>query len=356
MTGRIIPVILSGGAGTRLWPMSSAERPKQFLALAGAGQGASSLFADTLARVADAARFAPPVIVGNAAHRALIAADLGALAASATQIFEPLPRNTAPAIALAALAVAGAHGGDALMLVMPSDHIIADTAALLTAVDTARAAAVAGWLVTFGVTPDAPETGYGYLACAEEISAAPGARRVARFVEKPPLADAAAMVADGQHLWNAGIFLMRADAVLAELDAQCPAISTAARQALADGVREGAVILPDSAAFAASPAVSIDYAVMERAARVAAVPMAPGWSDVGSWDAIAQLGAADADGNRLSGPVTSLDASDCLIRSDGLEIAVLGVSNLIVIASDGKLLIMPRGRSQEVKRLLAERE
>ncbi len=333
-TTRIIPVILSGGSGTRLWPMSTPETPKQFLPLV----GEATMFEATLARVADPARFGAPMIVANARHAELIEAQLGGT--PATLVLEPLARNTAPAIALAALLADPA----APLLVMPSDHVIADEVALMAAVDAARPQVEAGWLVTFGIAPDAPETGYGYIKTGAPLG--PGIYRVDRFVEKPDRARAEAMLASGDHVWNGGIFLFRADAYLAALEAHAPAILAAARHAVELARREGSRILPDEVAFAASPSDSIDYAVMERAAQVAVVPVDMGWSDVGSWDALHALSGAHR------GDVIALDTENCLIRSDGLRIAAVGVSDLIVVARGNDVLILPRGRSQEVRRVV----
>ncbi len=344
--GMIVPVILSGGAGTRLWPMSHDDRPKQFLPLT----GPVSLYRAALDRVRGQEGFAPPLVVAGRRHADLCAAELGG---DAALILEPMARNTAPAIALAAIEVAARHGGDAMLLVMPSDHVIADPAAFIAAARRGAAAAADGALVTFGITPDAPETGYGYLEMGAALPHADGVHAVARFVEKPPLADAQAMLAGGRHLWNAGIFLFRADAYLAALDAHAPAMAAACSAAMAAALRDGAQILPDADAMAGCPSDSIDYAVMERAERVAVVPMSPGWSDVGSWDALAAILPADADGNSAVGPVTLVDANGNHVHADGVEVAMLGVSDLIVVASNGKLLIMPKGRSQEVKALLA---
>ncbi len=338
---RITPVILSGGSGTRLWPLSTDKCPKQFLPLT----GPRSLFAETLTRCADADRFTPPLIVGGARHADLVAA---AAPAGSAILLEPAARNTAPAIALAALAA----GDDALLLVMPSDHVITDLGAFLVAVDRARRAAMAGWLVTFGITPTGPETGFGYIACGDALADAPGVHRAARFIEKPAPDRAAAMLAAGGHVWNAGIFLMRADRFLAELGAHHPAMLAACRDAMARAQHDGAVIRPDGDAFAACPADSIDYAVMERADRVAVVPVSCGWSDVGSWDALADMGPHDDDGNRVSGDVIALDTANSLVLADGVTVTLVGVSDLIVVASGGKLLITPRGRSQDVKRIV----
>ena len=336
---RIIPIILSGGSGTRLWPMSREDQPKQFLALT----GERTMFQLTLDRAGEGARFAEPLIVANARHADLIEGQLGSTAA--TLILEPLARNTAPAIALAALA---ANPADPL-LVMPSDHVITDVPAFMAAIDAALPLVERGWLVTFGITPDAPETGYGYISIGEE--AAPGAYRVDRFVEKPDAATAEAMLAQGGYVWNGGIFLFRADAYLRALAEFAPAMLDAARAAMEAATQSGQRILPDTDAFAASPADSIDYAVMEKADRVAVVPVTMGWSDIGSWDALHTLNA-DASGDAHSGNIIALDTANCLLRSDGLRIAAVGVSDLIIVASGDSVLIMPRGQSQDVKRVV----
>ncbi len=330
----IVPVILSGGSGTRLWPMSRDERPKQFLALT----DARTMFQLTLDRASDTARFAKPLIVANARHADLIEGQLEGRAA--TLILEPLARNTAPAIALAALA---ANPADPL-LVMPSDHVITDVPAFMTAIDAALPLVERGWLATFGITPDAPETGYGYIQMGSEE--APGTHRVDRFVEKPDAATAKAMLAQGGYVWNGGIFLFRADAYLRALAEFAPAMLDAARAAMAAAVQIGQRILPDADAFAASPADSIDYAVMEKAERVAVVPVSMGWSDIGSWDALHALDAGH------KGDVLALDTANCLIRSDGIRIHAVGVSDLIVVASGNDVLILPRGQSQDVKRIV----
>ena len=339
----IVPVILSGGSGTRLWPMSRPELPKQFLSLTAA---------DTMLQLtANRARgrgFAAPIVVANATHADEVEAQLSGvgLAASAL-ILEPAGRNTAPAIALAALA---AGSPEDVLLVMPSDHVIADVPAFHAAIDAALPLVGEGWLVTFGIEPDAPETGYGWIAIGEEIAG--GVHRVARFVEKPPLDRAEAMLAAGGHAWNGGIFLFRADMFLGALAAYAPEILHAAQQSMAGAARDGTRITPDAAAFAASPSDSIDYAVMEKAERVAVVPVQMGWSDVGSWDALHAISERDDDDNTQHGEVIMLDSRNCLIRSDRIRIAAVGVSDLVVVASGDDVLIVPRGRSQEVKKLL----
>ena len=336
---KITPVILSGGSGTRLWPMSTPDHPKQFLPLT----SAETMFQQTLARVDDPARYSAPLIVANARHQALIEAQLGGR--DATLLLEPAARNTAPAIALAALAAP-----DALLLVMPSDHVITNSAAFQDAIDAALPHANAGWLVTFGISPDAPETGYGYIQLGDALAA--GVHQVARFVEKPDAARATEMLATGDHVWNGGIFLFRADGYVAALADHAPVMLAAVTSAINNAARIGSAIHPEAPAFAASPSDSIDYAVMEKAARVAVVPVSMGWSDVGSWDALAGLAVPDGDGNALAGDIVTVDTRNCLIKSDGLRIATIGLEGLTIIAAGNDILIMPKGRAQDVKKVI----
>ena len=340
----IVPVILSGGSGTRLWPMSRPEMPKQMLALT-----AEATMLQLTAGRATGDGFAAPIVVANARHADMVEEQLDQAGAEPQAvILEPAGRNTAPAIALAAIA---AGGGDAPLLIMPSDHVIADIDAFHAAIAAARPLVADGWLVTFGIAPDAPETGYGWIKIGEAV--ADGVHRVARFVEKPPLDKAEAMLASGDHAWNGGIFLFRADAYLDELATFAPEMLAATREAMAGARREGVRVFPDAEAFARSPDDSIDYAVMEKAERVAVVPVAMGWSDVGSWDALHAISDTDGDGNAHRGDVLAIDTRNCLVRSDGVRIAMVGVSDLIVVASGDDILILPRGRSQEVKKIIA---
>ena len=340
----IVPVILSGGSGTRLWPMSRPEMPKQMLALT-----AEETMLQLTAGRAVGDRFAPAIVVANARHADLVEEQLrGGGTQTQAIILEPSGRNTAPAIALAALAV---RDPAAPLLIMPSDHVIGDIDAFHAAIHAALPLVEQGWLVTFGIEPDAPETGYGYIEIGETL--ADGVHRVKRFIEKPPADVAAAMVEAGGHAWNGGIFLFRADRYLDALATHAPAMLTATRQAMAAARHDGIRIHPDAAAFAASPDDSIDYAVMEKADRVAVVPVAMGWNDVGSWDALHAISDTDADGNAHRGNVLAIETKDCLARSDGIRIAMVGVSDLIVVASGNDVLILPRGRSQEVKKLIA---
>ncbi len=343
---RITPVILSGGSGSRLWPMSRPDMPKQMLPLT----SSLSMLQLTAQRTSDAALFTDPIVVANCLHAVLIEDQLSAIgAAPQALILEPSGRNTAPAIALAALA---AGGGDTPLLVMPSDHVIDDVAAFRASVARALPLVEQGWLITFGIAPDAPETGYGWIRQGDEIDAS-GVFAVDRFVEKPPRDVAETMLAAGGHHWNGGIFLFRADIYLGSLAAHAPDMLAACQKAMARAETQGARLLPDAEAFAASPAESIDYAVMEKAGRVAVVPVRMGWSDVGSWDALHALSLRDGAGNAFAGDVVALDTRQCLVRSDGVRIAMIGVHDLIVVASGNDVLIVPRGRSQEVKALLA---
>jgi mannose-1-phosphate guanylyltransferase/mannose-1-phosphate guanylyltransferase/mannose-6-phosphate isomerase len=319
--------------------------PKQMLALT----AEETMLQLTARRAPAGERFAAPVIVANALHADMVEEQLGVVGSQAQAlILEPKGRNTAPAIALAALA---AGGGSDPLLVMPSDHVIGDVAAFHAAIHAAMPLVAEGWLVTFGITPEAPETGYGYIQVGEPI--APGVHKVRRFVEKPLREVAEAMIAAGDHAWNGGIFLFRADAYLDALERFAPAMLTAARAAMDRAVRDGTRILPDEVEFAKSPSDSIDYAVMEKATRVAVVPVAMGWSDVGSWDALHAISERDDAGNSKRGAVIAIDTADCLVRAGtGKRVALVGVSDLIVVADGDDVLILPRGRSHDMKRII----
>ena len=339
-SSRIIPVILCGGAGTRLWPVSQRTWPKPLVALA----GPETMLQATAQRTADTDRFEAPIIVTAAAYAEAASAQLEeAGTAPQLTIVEPCARNTAAAIALAALNVAA----EALILVLPSDHVIADKAAFAKAIDTAAAAAADGWLVTFGVTPDRPETGYGYIHQAETVGE--GVFRVERFAEKPDASVAQAWIDQGGWSWNAGIFLMGAGDFLSALAEHDPDILSAAQGAVARQERNGRSVQPDGDILAASPARSVDHAVMEHSSKVAVVPVEMGWSDVGSWEAVHSIGQSDEAGNVVSGDVLSLGTQDCLIRSDGPTIVAIGVSDLVIVATKDQLLVVPRSQSQRVK-------
>lgn len=340
-TTLITPVILSGGSGTRLWPLSRSRKPKQLLALT----GERTMLQMTVARCTDSSSFGPPIIVTNALHADEIAAQM-ADSPPAAILLEPAGRNTAPAIALAAIEASP----DAVLLVMPSDHIIEDCPAFHRAIAAALPMVQDGWLITFGITPDKPETGYGYIRRGDAI--APGVQKVEAFVEKPDAARAATYVDAGNYSWNGGIFLFRADAYLAALGTFEPEMVAAVRASLANAAREGALIRPDATTFLASRSESIDYAVMEKAEKVAVVPVEMGWSDVGSWDALHMLGAGDAQGNVVHGDVIAINTHDCLIRSEGPVVTLVGVHDLIVVATRDAVMILPRGQSQEVKKIV----
>jgi mannose-1-phosphate guanylyltransferase len=337
-TARLItPVILSGGSGTRLWPLSRRSRPKQMLALT----GEETMLRLTVARVADRRRFGPPLVIAAANQADAIAEQLGK---DVQLLLEPVARNTAPAVALAALAAASS---DQLLLVMPSDHLISDPSAFIAAVESGIPAAERGMLVTFGVHPTRPETGYGYIRRGDQIGA--GVYSAAGFVEKPDAARAAALVVDGGYDWNAGIFLFSAGAYLKALSDYAPDIAAATALAM-EKASNGA---PDAALFSVVRAESVDRAVMERASNVAVVPVEVGWSDVGSWDALYELGAKDADGNAVSGPVDCVAGSGNLIRSDGPRVVAVGVENLIIVATADGVLVVPRGTGQSVGEAVA---
>nr|WP_298898275.1 mannose-1-phosphate guanylyltransferase [uncultured Altererythrobacter sp.] len=344
MPDRITPLILSGGSGTRLWPLSTPERPKQFLRL----YGDETMIAQTLRRTEGRDLYARPIVVGAARHQDLLLEALSDVnAEGGVAILEPCARNTAPAIALGALEA----GSDGLVLVMPSDHVIRDTQAFHAAVKRAMPAAQGGALVTFGIEPTGPETGFGYIQAGDALAGMAGVFQSRGFTEKPDLGRAQKMLSSGDYFWNAGIFLFRADTFLSELERFQPSIFAAAKAAMAGARRQGAVIMPDEDEFSSSPSNSIDYAVMEQAANVAVVPVSCGWSDVGSWDALADISEADENGNVFVGGANALDCSGVFSKAEGVRINAVGVNDTIIVASGGEILIMPRGASQRVKDL-----
>jgi mannose-1-phosphate guanylyltransferase / mannose-6-phosphate isomerase len=345
----IHPVILSGGSGTRLWPMSRALYPKQLLALT----GARSLLQETALRAAGDAGFAPPLIIANEEHRFIIAEQLREIGIVADAlVLEPVGRNTAPAACVAALRLA-ASDADALMLVMPSDHVITDLAAFRAAIERAAAAARAGHLATFGITPQRAETGYGYIAKGGPIAAIAGAFAVSGFVEKPDPPTAERYVASDDYFWNSGIFLFPVALYLAEIERLCPQMLAACKAALAGVRAEPDFVRLDKAAFSACPSDSIDFAVMEHTTRAAVVPVTMGWSDLGSWDALWELGEKDGQGNALTGNVVAEATRNCYLRSEAGLVAAIGVEDLVVVATDDAVMVAPKGRTQEVKTLVA---
>lgn len=348
MKHRILPAIMSGGAGTRLWPLSTEAAPKQFHALG----GPRSLFSETVARVsgeADDLSFAPPLVAAGPGHLGLIEAHLAAAGLEAGAIvIEPEGKNTA-AVAVMAAAIAGELEPGALVLLLPADHIIADAPAFLAAI--ARAAPLARErIITFGVSPDRPETGYGYIKAGEAL--APGVHAISQFREKPDAAAAASFLAEGGYAWNAGMFLFDPALMLREFD-HAPAVRDGALKALAAGVRRGKAIYPDPEAFAAIPSLPLDIAVMEKTAHAAVTPCAIGWADIGSWSEIWRLSEKDAAGNAVQGAGAVLDGANNLVRGDGVKVVTAGVSDLIIIATPDGVIVAPRERAQDVKALKA---
>ncbi len=351
LRSKIHPVVLSGGSGTRLWPMSREHYPKQLLPLC----SERSMLQDTALRVRDPDRFAAPLLVCNQEHRFIIAEQVRQSGLSPQGIvLEPVARNTAAAAAVAALMLAEADP-DALLLLLPADHLIRDQEAFLAAVDAAAAVAASGRLVTFGIVPHAPETGYGYIRRGKAIDGHDGAFAVAAFVEKPTRARAEEFLGSGTYLWNSGMFLFPAALFLAELEKFEPAVLAAARAALAGGNRDLDFFRLDQKAFATSPSTSIDYAVMDRTAQAAVVAADMGWTDVGAWSALWDVGAKDTDGNVLLGDVLLHDTRNSYVRSDcDAVVALVGLDDTIVVATDDAILVASRDRVQDVKVLVEQ--
>ena len=344
----LVPVILSGGAGTRLWPLSRELYPKQFLRLV----AERTMLQETVARTEGLPGLAPPIVVCNENHRFMVAEQLRELGTAPQAIvLEPQGRNTAPAAAIAALLVSGGADADPVLLVLPADHVITDVPAFQAAVAVGRVAAESGSLVTFGVVPDRAETGYGYI----RRDAGPGpAFSVAKFVEKPDSATARGYVESGEYYWNSGMFMFRASAYLAELGRYAPAMLAACRAALAAAGRDLDFLRLPAQEFASCPSDSIDYAVMERTDRAVVVPLAAGWSDVGSWAALADALPRDAEGNVTAGDVLTEDSSGCYLHSTSRLVAAVGLRDHVVVETKDAVLVAPRDRVQDVKELVAE--
>ena len=347
----IVPVILSGGSGTRLWPVSRESFPKQFWPLV----SELSLIQETAAR-AQRPGFAPPIVVCNQEHRFVVAEQLRGLGIQGARILlEPVGRNSAPAILAAALVVAETDPG-AVLWMMAADAAIGDGEALHVALAAAVAAARAGHVATFGMKPTAPETGFGYIERGAALPGIAGAYAVGQFLEKPDAARAAEFVASGRHLWNSGMFVFTAATVIAEMERFVPDVVAAVRAALAASVADLDFVRLDPAAFGACPSISLDYAVAERTTLAAVVPADIGWSDVGSWGALWELGAKDGDGNVASasgrGAVVFEGASNSYARSDGAVVAVLGLEDVVVVSTVDAVLAMHRDHAQDVKKVV----
>ncbi len=347
MTDRpIVPVVLSGGAGSRLWPASRSRTPKQLLPLV----DERTMFLMTVQRTDPLPGVGTPVVVCNEIQRPGIQQELAKAGhADASLILEPTGRNTAPAVAVAALHLV-ADGADPILFVMPADHLIRDVESFAEAVALAADFADKGHLLTFGIDPVTPETGYGYIRFGEPL--APGVYIVEAFQEKPDAATASGYIASGHYLWNSGMFMFRASRFLTELEAYAPDVLAAARLAFEDGLRDGNALLLDEVSFAASPSISIDYAVMEHTASAAVIPIHTGWSDVGSWASLWELGQRDEQGNVVTGDVELVDVHNSYVRSGGRLIAAIGLDSVVVVDTADAVLVSGIDRSQDVKTIV----
>ena len=345
----LVPLILSGGSGSRLWPLSRSLYPKQFLALV----GDETLFQQTLRRL-DWAGIDAPIIVANEQHRFIVAEQAQAVGVKAQHILlEPFGRNTAPAVALGAMKLLG-EGRDDLLLVLPADHVIKDVERFHQVLQQASTAAEQGELALFGIPAEAPETGYGYIRAARRASRdlPDGILPVERFVEKPDLATARNFVREGGYFWNSGMFMFRCSRYLEELEAHAPDIYAACLDTLKHSQADLDFIRIDAGRFAACPEDSIDYAVMEKTGRACVVPLQAGWSDVGSWSSLWDIQEKDEQGNALNGDVMLADSRDNLVRSSGQLVALLGVENLVVVATRDGVLVADKNRVQDIKQLV----
>lgn len=343
----VTPVILSGGTGARLWPLSRASFPKQFWPLV----TKHSLFQDTALR-AEGAEFAKPIVVCNEEHRFLIAEQLREMNASdASILLEPQGRNSAPAITAAAL-LAAEHNPETVLWMMAADAAIEDNEALKKALAKGYKAAKAGYIVTFGIKPTVPETGYGYIETGTELAEAHGVSHVAQFLEKPNLEAATAMLTAGGYLWNSGMFMFTAKTLLDEMRLYAPEVVEAVRKSFDERKEDLDFVRLGKEAFCACPDISLDYAVAEHTKRAAVVPCEIGWSDVGSWSALWDMGKKDAKGNVVHGDVLLEGAQDCYVRSDDMLTAVVGLKDAVIVTTDDAVLALHRDHAQDVKKIV----
>jgi mannose-1-phosphate guanylyltransferase/mannose-6-phosphate isomerase len=347
----IVPVILSGGSGTRLWPLSRAMYPKQFIRFFNEQGG--SLLGATLKRACLGENFAAPIIMCNNDHRFLVSEEVARAGLEAQAIIlEPIARNTAPAIAVAALA-AQRSDEDAILAVMPSDHMVGDAQRFIESIQRAADIAATGKLVLFGITPSGPHTGYGYIRQGAPLDGASGGFAVDAFFEKPDLATAEAYVAAGTYYWNSGIFVLHARTFLDELERLEPRILKAAREAFAKASEDLGFLRLERTAFASAPNISIDYAVMEKTNAAAMLPLDVGWSDLGSWSSLWEVAPHDEDGNAIQGDVLLTDTSDCYVHSERSLVSTIGVKDLVIVDTPDALLVAAKDRAQEVSGIVA---
>ncbi len=344
---KLVPVILSGGAGTRLWPLSRELLPKQLLALT----GERTMIQETAARLMGFPDATAPVVVCNEAHRFLVAEQMHEMGLPpAAILLEPVGRNTAPAIALAAHAARQVAGDDAVILVLPADHVLGDLAAFQAAIKRALPAAIAGKLVAFGIVARTPETGYGYIRrAAGEGAVVP----IAQFVEKPDARRAQEFISSGEFFWNSGMFLFGARRYLEELQLHAPDIASVCERASASAVREKDFTRVDEAIFSACRSDSVDYAVMEKTRDAVMTPLDAGWSDVGSWAALHEVMPTDERGNVVRGDVLLEDAHGCYVHADSRLVAALGLHDMVIVETADAVLVAPKAKVQDVKKLVA---
>ena len=342
----MIPVIMSGGSGTRLWPLSRKNKPKQFLSLF----GERSLFQNTLTRLSDVAAMESPIIVCNETHRFMVAEQLQEIDVAEPDILlEPSAKNTAPAIALAALQ-ALERGADALMLVLAADHLIQDVGMFHQAIEQAKKQAEAGHLVTFGIVPTEAHTGYGYI----EAQSQDGVSAVAAFVEKPDSDTAQHYLDSGLYYWNSGMFMFKASTIIAELERYAPEIVSSCRGALANSVSDLDFIRVDQTAFDACPSDSLDYAVMEKTDKAVVIPLDAGWSDVGSWSSLWENQVQDEQKNVLVGDVLVHDVNDAYIHSEHRLVTVLGLDNVVVVETADAVMVADKSEAEQIKTIVGQ--